>query len=121
MDQIYANLTELSYELQQRTEAEVRFDQVSRTLYATDASNYQIMPIGVVIPRTTDDVIATVEICARHKVPVLPRGGGSSLAGQTVGEAIVIDMSKYLRQILSVDPEAREVRVQPGITFGQRL
>ncbi|MCB0163116.1 MAG: FAD-binding protein [Anaerolineae bacterium] len=119
MDQIYANLTELSYELQQRTEAEVRFDQVSRTLYATDASNYQIMPIGVVIPRTTDDVIATIEICARYKVPVLPRGGGSSLAGQTVGEAVVIDTSKYLRQILSIDSEAREVRVQPGITFGQ--
>ncbi|MCB0211848.1 MAG: FAD-binding protein [Anaerolineae bacterium] len=119
MKPTFANLTELTQELQQRTEAEVRFDAVSRTLYATDASNYQIMPVGVVIPRTVEDMIATVEICVGHNMPVLPRGGGSSLAGQTVGEAVVIDTSKYLRNILHVEAEAREVRVQPGITFGQ--
>lgn len=117
-DHLLSNLTDLTHELRQRTEAEVRFDRVTRTLYATDASNYQIMPIGVVVPRTVEDLIATVEICVKHRVPVLPRGGGSSLAGQTVGEAVVIDTSKYLRQVIDLNVEAGEVRVQPGITFG---
>jgi FAD/FMN-containing dehydrogenase/Fe-S oxidoreductase len=112
------NLAELAHELTRRTTAEVRFDRVSRTLYATDASNYQIMPLGVVIPRTTADLVATMALCAQYHLPVLPRGGGSSLAGQAVGEAVIIDTSKYLRQIIAVNAEARTVRVQPGLTVG---
>ena len=112
------NLTDLTRELQQRTRAEIRFDRITRILYATDASNYQIMPVGVVIPRTIEDLVATMEICAAHNAPVLPRGGGSSLAGQAVGEAVVIDTSKYLREIVKLDLSAREVRVQPGLTVG---
>ena len=81
---------ELVHELEQRIEGEVRFDGYSRMLYSTDASQYQIQPLGVVIPRTADDVQAAVEIAARHRVPLLPRGGGSSLAGQCVGPGLVI-------------------------------
>ena len=90
----------LQDELQRRIAGEVRFDAVSRMLYSTDASNYQIDPVGVVIPASRDDVLATIEIAARHGVPLLPRGGGSSLSGQTVGAALVIDFSKVLSKVL---------------------
>jgi FAD/FMN-containing dehydrogenase/Fe-S oxidoreductase len=96
---------------------EVRFDAVSRMLYSTDASNYQIEPVGVVIPHSRDDVFATIEVAARHGVPLLPRGGGSSLAGQTVGAALVIDFSKVLNRILDLDVAARTVRVEPGFNL----
>src|SRR5690606_1874342 len=109
----------LEAELRWRISGEVRFDQYSRMLYSTDASNYQIEPVGVVLPRTVDDVRATIELAAKHGVPILPRGGGSSLAGQTVGAALVVDTSKYLNQILEVDPSARVARVQPGIVLAQ--
>ncbi len=105
----------LAEELSRHTTAEVRFDDVSRVLYSTDASIYQVEPLGVVIPRTEEDVIATVELASRFRLPLLPRGGGSSLAGQAVGEAIIMDMSKYLNRILSVNPEERTITVQPGV------
>jgi FAD/FMN-containing dehydrogenase len=76
-------------------------------LYATDGSNYRQVPIGVVIPRDADDVIATVEICRRHQAPILARGGGTSLAGQCCNVALVLDMSKYFNRVLDVDPDAR--------------
>ncbi len=109
---------ELIQQLEKAIDGEVRFDGYSRMLYSTDASQYQIQPLGVVIPRSADDVQAAVEIAARYRVPVLPRGGGSSLAGQCVGPALVIDMSKYMDRILAVDEEARTVAVQSGITIG---
>ena len=86
-------------------------------LYSTDASNYQIEPVGVVLPKTADDVVAAIELAASHGVPVLPRGGGSSLAGQAVGAALVIDTSKYLNRILEIDPEGKTVTVEPGINL----
>ena len=95
----------LQNDLQRRIAGEVRFDAVSRMLYSTDASNYQIDPVGVVIPASRDDVLATIEIAARHRVPLLPRGGGSSLSGQTVGAALVIDFSKALSKVLEIDLE----------------
>ena len=112
-------LRELEQELHWRIEGEVRFDLYSRMLYSTDASNYQIEPLGVVIPKTYDDVRWTIELAAKHQTPILPRGGGSSLAGQAVGRALVIDTSKYLNQLLEVDPVARVARVQPGIVVNQ--
>ncbi|MEM7133090.1 MAG: FAD-linked oxidase C-terminal domain-containing protein [Chloroflexota bacterium] len=108
---------ELVSELKRVVEGDVRFDGYTRMLYSTDASLYQIQPVGVVLPKTADDVQATMEIAHRHKIPVLPRGGGSSLAGQTVGAAIVIDFSKYMNQVLGVDKEAQTATVQPGINF----
>ncbi len=106
---------DLADELKRHVRGEVRFDGYSRMLYSTDASLYQIQPVGVVIPRTVEDVQATVEIAARRKVPILARGGGSSLAGQAVGAAIVIDFSKYMGNLLTLDTEARTVTVEPGM------
>src|SRR4051812_8858795 len=107
----------LEEELKQQVKGEVRFDAVSRVLYSTDASNYQVEPIGVVIPSSIDDVMATIETASRLRVPLLPRGGGSSLAGQTVGAALVIDFSKALSNVLSIDAEARTVTVESGINI----
>src|SRR3954451_12983684 len=103
----------LSAELSARISGEVRFDRTSRMLYSTDASNYQIEPVGVVIPKTVDDVHATIELASSHGVPILPRGGGSSLAGQTVGAALVIDFSKYLSRVIDVDTVNKTVTTEP--------
>ncbi len=104
----------LAAELGHSIEGEVRFDAGSRALYATDGSNYRQVPIGVVIPRTKNDVIATIALCRQFGAPVLSRGGGTSLAGQCCNVAVVVDMSKYLRQVLDVNPESKTARVEPG-------
>jgi len=93
----------------------VRFDPISRTLYSTDASIYQIMPLGVVLPRSAEDIAATLRIAREAGVPVLPRGAGTSLAGQAIGRAVILDCSRYMDRILEVDPAARWARVQPGV------
>lgn len=93
---------------------EVRFDRGSRALYATDASNYRQVPIGVVIPRSTADVVATMDICRAHGAPFLSRGGGTSLAGQCCNTAVVVDYSKYMNRVLEIDPGRRCARVEPG-------
>ena len=98
---------------------EVRFDLYSKALYSTDASLYEIQPIGVVIPKDRQDIIKTVQIASEHNVPILPRGGGTSLAGQSVGEAIVLDMSKYMNQLLEVNVAESWARVQPGIVLDE--
>ena len=102
-------------ELERDVEGEIRFDPGTRALYATDGSNYRHVPIGVVIPRTVDDVVATVAACRRHDLPVLSRGGGTSLAGQCCNTAVVIDWSKHVHRVLELDPEAGFAVVQPGI------
>ena len=109
----------LEQQLANTLAGEVRFDLYSKALYSTDASLYQIQPIGVVIPKDSQDVIKTVQIAAQRNVPVLPRGGGTSLAGQSVGEAIVLDMSKYMNQLLEVNVAERWARVQPGIVLDE--
>jgi FAD/FMN-containing dehydrogenase/Fe-S oxidoreductase len=93
---------------------EVRFDRVSRALYSTDASVYQIVPAGVVLPRTEADVVATVRACARSGVPLTARGGGTSQAGQSIGPGVILDTSKYLNRVLEIDAAGRRARVQPG-------
>ena len=110
---------EIADELSRRVDGEVRFDPYSRLLYSTDASIYQMEPVGVVIPRNAADVQAVVEFGAREGIPVLPRSGGTSLAGQTVNHAIVLDFSKYLNNVLEVNPEEQWARVQPGIILEQ--
>jgi FAD/FMN-containing dehydrogenase len=94
---------------------EVRFDAGSRALYATDGSNCRQVPIGVVLPQSIDDVIATVDACREFGAPVLSRGGGTSLAGQCCNVAVVMDFSKYLLNILELDPHNKSARVQPGL------
>src|SRR5947207_7734739 len=102
------NMNEDLYQaLKKRVQGEVRFDRASRLMYSTDASIYEIEPIGVVIPRTHEDVFATMEVARDFKVPVLPRGGGPSLAGQTVADALVIDLPKYVNRGLDVNTEER--------------
>ncbi|MGD8318946.1 MAG: FAD-linked oxidase C-terminal domain-containing protein [Gemmatimonadota bacterium] len=101
--------------LREKLAGEVGFDTYTRHLFSTDASMYAMEPIGVVFPRDRDDVQAAVEIAGRFGVPVLPRGAGTSLAGQTVGTAVVLDFSRYMTDIVAVDPEARTARVQPGV------
>jgi FAD/FMN-containing dehydrogenase/Fe-S oxidoreductase len=110
---------ELAQEIGRRVSGEVRFDPYSRVLYSTDASIYQMEPVGVVIPRNVDDVLAVMEIARDHQIPVLPRAGGTSLAGQCVNHAIVIDFSKYMNQLIEVNREEHWARVQPGIVLDQ--
>ncbi len=110
---------ELEQELRRRVSGDVRFDPFSRVLYSTDASIYQMEPVGVVIPRSAADVQAVVEVARGNSVPVLPRAGGTSLAGQTVNHAIVMDFSKHLNQVIEVNQEERWARVQPGIVLDQ--
>jgi FAD/FMN-containing dehydrogenase/Fe-S oxidoreductase len=112
-------IPQLAAELESRIAGEVRFDEMTRGLYSTDASIYQISPVGVVLPRSQADVLAAVEIAARHHVPILPRGSGTSLSGQTVAAALVIDFSKYMNRILEIDTERRLVRVEPGVVLDQ--
>ena len=106
---------EIAAELKKRIEGDVRFDRYSRLLYSTDASIYQIEPVGVVVPRHKGDVQAVIELANKLDVSVLPRGGGTSLAGQAVGHSIVLDFSKYMRNALEVNQEELWCRVQPGL------
>ncbi len=100
--------------LDRRVDGDVRFDDYSRRLYATDASAYEVTPIGVVLPESTADVAAVQEYCFEEGIPVLPRGGGTSLAGQTVNEAVVLDTTHAMDAVLDTDPDERTARVQAG-------
>jgi len=109
----------LATRLRRETQSEVLFDAYTRGRYSTDASIYQIEPVGVVMPKTEADARLTLQIAREEGVAVLPRGGGTSQCGQTVGAALIIDNSKYLNQIVSLDAEARSVCVQPGVVLDQ--
>jgi FAD/FMN-containing dehydrogenase/Fe-S oxidoreductase len=113
----FSQASELERELKRVVRGEVRFDRGSRALYATDASNYRQFPIGLVVPRDSDDVIAAVAACRKFNAPVLPRGAGTSLAGQSCNVAVVLDFTKYMNQILELNVEQRYARVQPGLVL----
>jgi FAD/FMN-containing dehydrogenase/Fe-S oxidoreductase len=113
------NRGRLAAELAEVVEGEVRFDPGSRRLYANDASIYRIVPIGVVVPRHELDVERAVEVCRHHRAPILARGCGTGLAGQSVNEGVIFDFSKYLNRILELDPERRIAVVQPGVICDQ--
>ncbi len=101
--------------LQEQLLGEIHWDSLYQGIYATDASNYQIKPLAVVYPKSEEDVVATLQFANHHRIPLLARGGGTSLVGQTVGEAIVLDFTKYMNKILDYDPEGRWAWVQPGL------
>jgi FAD/FMN-containing dehydrogenase/Fe-S oxidoreductase len=105
----------LEVALRHALSGEVRFDKGMRAAYAADASNYRQVPIGVVLPRSVEDIVETVRLCASHGAPVLARGGATSLNGQAVNVAVVLDCSKYLARVLSIDAQARLARVEPGV------
>jgi FAD/FMN-containing dehydrogenase/Fe-S oxidoreductase len=113
----FSRAAELEKELKAAVQGEVRFDRGSRALYATDGSNYRQIPIGLVVPRHDEDVIAAVAACRKYGAPVLSRGAGTSLAGQCCNVAVVMDFSKYMNQILEIDAERRFARVQPGVVL----
>ncbi|MCL4876611.1 MAG: FAD-binding protein [Anaerolineae bacterium] len=113
------NIADFFHDLKPRIAGELRTDDYSRMLYSTDASLYQVMPYGVMIPAHEDDLQAAVETAAKYKVPVLPRASGSSLAGQAVNEALVMDTTRHLDRVLEVNPEEQWVRVQPGIVLDE--
>jgi FAD/FMN-containing dehydrogenase len=114
---VFEQASELERELKRTLKGEVRFDRGSRALYATDGSNYRQIPIGLVIPRDDEDVTATVAACRKYGAPVLPRGAGTSLAGQCCNVAVVLDFTKYMNKILEINPEMRFARVQPGVVL----
>src|SRR5262250_3317496 len=107
--------------LERRLKAEVTgdvmFDRFTRGRYATDASHYQVMPVGVVAPRTIEEATRAIAIAKEEGVSVLPRGGGTSQAGQTVNSSLVIDCSKYLHKLIDLDPAGRRCAVEPGIVL----
>jgi FAD/FMN-containing dehydrogenase/Fe-S oxidoreductase len=109
----------LQRDLERELSGEVRFDAVSRALYSTDASVYQMVPLGVVVPRTDEDVVRTVQIARRHGVSITARGGGTSQAGQAIGAGLQLDTSKYLHRVLEVDAAARTAWVQPGVVLDE--
>ena len=113
----FAQALELESELKREVRGEVRFDRGSRAMYATDGSNYRQIPIGLVVPRDADDVVAAVAACRKYGAPVLPRGAGTSLAGQCCNVAVVLDFTKYMNQVIEIDPEQQYARVQPGIVL----
>nr|WP_040801541.1 FAD-binding oxidoreductase [Nocardia higoensis] len=110
-------LEALRTELAERVAGEVRFDSGSRATYSTDASNYRAVPLGVVVPHTPEDAAVAIDICCAHDVPVVSRGGGTSLAGQSCNAAVVIDWSKYCTRVVAVNREAATAVIEPGIAL----
>ncbi|MCK5054157.1 MAG: FAD-binding oxidoreductase, partial [Anaerolineales bacterium] len=110
-------LSDLQRDLQLHLEGEVQFDVYTRVLYSTDASNYQIEPLGVALPRDEDEICAVVEIAKEYGVSVIARGAGTSMAGQTLGHGIILDCSKYLTQIHTLSPGEFSVEVGPGVVL----
>jgi len=108
---------EFLYELHKHFTGDIRTDSASRILYSTDASIYQIEPLGVVIPRNQEELHAAVELAAKYKIPILPRGAGTSLAGQAVGEALILDCSRWLDKIVEINPEEKFAIVEPGVVL----
>ena len=109
--------TDFLAELKKYFKGDLRFDSASRILYSTDASMYQIEPLGVAIPKTQDDLQSAVELAAKYKIPILPRGAGSSLGGQAIGEALILDCSRYLDSIVEIDSESHTAVVEPGVVL----
>src|SRR5439155_16456263 len=109
-----ADVATLQAALAAQIEGDVRFDRISQALYSTDASVYQILPLGVVIPKTRDDVIRTVNVCRQFGASITARGGGTSQAGQAIGNGVQLDFSKYLHKVIEFEPEAKKVCVAPG-------
>ena len=110
-------MTGLEAELRKAVRGDVGFDVTSRALTTMDASNYRRVPLGVVAPRDADDVAAVLEVCRSHGVPVVPRGGGTSIAGQATGTGVVLDLTRHMNQLVSLDPGARTAVVQPGLVL----
>ncbi|HWF89117.1 MAG TPA: FAD-binding oxidoreductase, partial [Pyrinomonadaceae bacterium] len=104
----------LEKELHAVVRGEVRFGGADRGMYASDASNYRMIPLGVILPRDAQDVVAAVAACRKYGAPIFARGGGTAIPGQTVNAGVLFDFSKYMNHIRELDPEKRTARVEPG-------
>ena len=113
------DIDELRRDLEREIEGEVRFDGITRALYSTDASVYQIEPVGVVVVKSREDVLRVVRACSRHRCPLTMRGGGTSQAGQAIGSGVIVDTSKYFNRLLEVSAAERWARVEPGIVLDE--
>src|SRR5436305_2370682 len=107
----------LERDLSDAVRGDVRFAPGERALYASDAGNYRMPPIGVVLPRNAEDVIAAIAACRRHGAPIVARGGGTGIPGQTVNHAVVFDFSRHMNRILELNPEKRYAWVEPGLVL----
>src|SRR5271163_1332683 len=116
-DSIMPDNAAFAMRLARNIKGEVLFDRATRGRYSTDASIYQMEPVGVIVPETIDDVVAAMALARDEGVPVLPRGGGTSQCGQTVNRALVVECSKYMQGVVALDTEARRVKVQPGVVM----
>src|SRR5688572_21432903 len=112
-----ADLASFAQRLRRELDAEVLFDAASRARYSTDASIYQVMPFGIVVPRSEEAARGAISLAAAEGIAILPRGAGSSQCGQTVGAALVIDHTKYLNTVISIDPATSRAAVQPGVVL----
>ena len=112
-------MNDIVHDLRKQVQGEVCFDKYSRILYSTDASIYELEPMGVVIPKSAEDIQATIELAGKYGVSITPRGGGTSLVGGSIGEGIIVDCSKYLNSILEVNQEESWARIQPGVVLDQ--
>ncbi|MEE2992314.1 MAG: FAD-binding oxidoreductase, partial [Gemmatimonadota bacterium] len=106
-------------DLQNQIDGEVRFDEIAKVLYSTDASMYQINPLGVVYPEHTQDVSRIIRLAYENGIPITPRGGGTSLGGQAVGRSLQMDLSKHMNRIIEINVEERWARVQPGVVLDE--
>src|SRR5947199_5310804 len=113
------DLAAIQSDLRDGIKGEVRFSDGDRGMYASDAGNYRMVPIGVVLPKDVDDVMHTLAVCRRHGAPIVARGGGTGIPGQTVNVAVVLDFSKYMNRIVEMNPEQRYARVEPGIILDE--
>src|ERR1051326_6460615 len=109
----------LERDLRDGIKGEVRFDDGDRAMYASDAGNYRMVPIGVVLPKDSDDVMHTLTACRRYGAPIVARGGGTGIPGQTVNVAVLLDFSKYMNRIVEMNPDQKYARVQPGIVLDE--
>lgn len=112
-------LLKLRTQLESQTNADVRFDAATRAVYASEASNYRQLPIGVVVPKSIEDIVVAMRLCREANLPLLPRGAGTSMCGQSVNAAVIIDTSKYLNRIIDIDAQRRIARVEPGVICDQ--
>ncbi|WP_037821314.1 FAD-binding oxidoreductase, partial [Streptomyces sp. NRRL S-146] len=110
-------MTDLEAQLRAVVRGEVGFDVTSRALTTMDASNYRRVPVGVVAPRDADDVTAVLAVCREQGVPVVARGGGTSIAGQATGTGVVLDFTRHMNRLVALDPQARTAVVQPGLVL----
>jgi FAD/FMN-containing dehydrogenase/Fe-S oxidoreductase len=114
---ILVDVDTLEKDLREVVAGEVRFSAADRGMYASDASNYRMIPLGVVLPQNADDVVKTVAICRKHGAPIFGRGGGTSIPGQTVNNGLLIDFSKYMNRMIELDPDGKFARVEPGVVL----